>query len=246
MLRHTISACLGALSLMLASHAYAGISLNATRIVFNSPNKEASITVRNSGQEVLIQSWLDSGNDSETPPPFAVAPPLARVPANDQQLLRILYEGSGLPTDRESVVWLNVQEIPQSSAGDNKLQLAVRQRIKVFFRPAGLAGEASQAPEELQWQLVSQAGKTELRVRNPGKYHVSMSDLKLGSEVAVESTMVAPGEEKAFPIKRAVPAGTIDLTFSSINDYGAQVPYSARLPVGGSASTAAKRNDRTS
>ncbi|MCO6060279.1 molecular chaperone [Pseudomonas sp. MOB-449] len=246
MLRRTISACVGVLSLALASHACAGISLSSTRIVFNSLNKEASVTVRNTGQDVLVQSWIDGGNDTDTPPPFAVTPPLARLPANEQQLLRILFEGSGMPGDRESVVWLNVQEIPQTTAGQNTLQLAVRQRIKVFFRPAGLTGEASQAPEELQWRLLSVAGKTELKVRNPGNYHVSMSDVKLGSEVAVDSTMVAPGEEKTFTVPHPISAGSVDLSFSSINDYGAQVPYSARVSAGGSTGTTAKRADRAS
>ncbi|MDE3737020.1 fimbrial biogenesis chaperone [Metapseudomonas resinovorans] len=246
MLRRTISACLGALSLVLASQTFAGISLSSTRIILNSADKEASVTVRNGGQDVLVQSWIDSANDTDAPPPFAVTPPLARLPANEQQLLRVLFEGSGMPGDRESVVWLNVQEIPQATAAENTLQLAVRQRIKVFFRPAGLNGEASQAPEQLQWQLVSRAGKTELKVRNPGNYHVSMSDVKLGSDVAVESVMVAPGDEKTFSIPRPISSGSVELSFSSINDYGAQVPYSARLSAGSSAGTSAKRSDRAS
>lgn len=250
MLRRTISACLGALSLVLASHVYAGISLSSTRIVFNSADKEASITVRNGGQPVLIQSWLDNGETSDTPAPFAVTPPLARLPANEQQLLRILYEGRGMPADRESVVWLNVQEIPQAIEGQNTLQLAVRQRIKVFFRPAGLAGEAQLAPEQLQWKLESRSGTSVLKVRNPSQYHVSMADVTLGgagnAEVAADSTMVAPGEEKEFTVKRPASSSTVELSFSSINDYGAQVRYSATLSAGGAVATTAKRSDRAS
>ncbi|NWL75940.1 pilus assembly protein [Pseudomonas taiwanensis] len=243
MLRRTISTCLGALSLVLASHACAGISLSSTRLVFNSPNKEASITVRNTGKDVLVQSWIDSDKDLDTPPPFAVTPPLARVPANERQLLRILYEGSGMPTDRESVVWLNVQEIPQTSEGRNILQLAVRQRIKMFFRPEGLKTEAHRAPEELQWQLARLGGKTELKLRNPGKYHVSMSDVKLGTTVAVDSTMIAPGEERVFSVPDLPSAKAVDLTFFSINDYGALVPYSASLSIGSPAGATAKRSE---
>lgn len=242
MLRRTISTCLGAFCLVLASHAYAGISLNATRIVFKSPNKEATITVRNTGKDVLVQSWIDSDKDLDAPPPFAVTPPLARVPANEQQLLRILYEGSGMPTDRESVLWLNVQEIPQTSEGQNVLQLAVRQRIKMFFRPEGLTAEAHLAPEELQWQLARHGGKTELKLRNPSKFHVSMGDVKLGTTVVIDSTMIAPGEERTFSVPDLPSAKTVDLTFSSINDYGAQVPYSVTLSVGSPAGATAKRS----
>jgi P pilus assembly chaperone PapD len=247
MLRRTISACLGALSLVMASNALAGISLSSTRIIFNSAHKEASVTVRNANQDVLIQSWIDTDGPADAPIPFAVTPPLAKVPANEQQLLRILYEGSDMPNDRESVFWLNVQEIPQAASGKNTLQLAVRQRIKVFFRPAGLTGEARQAPETLQWRLMSAGGKTELKVRNPSPYHVSMSDVTLGESsnavVAVDSTMVAPGEEKVFPLEHLHPATSVALSFSSINDYGAQVPYAARLSAGDTTGANAKRQN---
>lgn len=232
-----ISACLGALSLVLATHASAGISLAATRVVFKETKKEASIMVRNTGQAVLLQSWLDNGENSDAPPPLAVTPPLARIPANEQQLLRILYEGSGLPSDRESVVWLNVQEIPQAVEGQNILQLAVNQRIKVFFRPAGLTGEPRLAPDALSWTLENRGNKTELRVRNPSLYHVSMAEVRLGraggkSELVVDSTMVAPGAEKSFTVKQVPAANDLELNFSSINDYGAQVPYATTLSVG--------------
>lgn len=142
MLTPRLTACLGLLGMFLAAPAVAGISLSATRVVFDGAHKEANVTVRNGGQDVLIQSWIDSDDGLNRTVPFAVTPPLARVVAKQQQLLRILYEGTGLPQDRESVVWLNVQEIPQASEQANTLQLAVRQRIKVFFRPAGLPGDA--------------------------------------------------------------------------------------------------------
>lgn len=132
MLPRSIAACLGLLGMLMATQAAASISLNATRIVFDGDHKEANITVRNGNQDVLIQSWVDMNDASGSRAPFAVTPPLARVFAKEQQLLRILYEGKGMPTDRESVVWLNVQEIPKASETENTLQLAIRQRIKIL------------------------------------------------------------------------------------------------------------------
>ncbi|MCE6985062.1 molecular chaperone, partial [Pseudomonas frederiksbergensis] len=76
-------------------------------MVFDGNHKEANVTVRNGNQDVLIQSWVDD-NDTQRSVPFAVTPPLARVFAREQQLLRVLYEGTGMPADKESVVWLNV------------------------------------------------------------------------------------------------------------------------------------------
>lgn len=158
---------------------------------------------------------------------------MARVSGQEQQLLRVIYEGKGMPTDKESVVWLNVQEIPQASKTQNTLQLAVRQRIKVFFRPAGLESNAYQAPVALLWRLEERAGKTVLRVNNPGLYHVSIADITLESgqlkDKPFDSTMIAPGEQKEFALKQLDRTHTATLLFSSINDYGAQDRYTAKL-----------------
>ncbi|WP_426136164.1 fimbrial biogenesis chaperone [Pseudomonas sp. PWP3-1b2] len=235
MLPRSFAACLGLLGVLLATPAGASISLNATRIVFDGDHKEANITVRNGNQDVLVQSWVDMNDASGSRAPFAVTPPLARVFAKEQQLLRILYEGTGMPTDRESVVWLNVQEIPKASAAENTLQLAIRQRIKIFYRPAGLLGSALQAPAQLAWTLVRSGAQTVLQVKNPTLYHVSMADVKVQTQLASDSTMIAPGEQKQFPLGALPGDGPVQLSFSSINDYGAQNQYTARLARGVSA-----------
>ena len=231
--RHSLSLCAGLLGLLVANQAMAGISLSSTRLVFDGQHKEAGITVRNSGADVLIQSWIDTDSSETAAVPFAVTPPLVRVSGDEQQILRVIYEGAGMPTDRESVVWLNVQEIPQSAKSANTLQLAVRQRIKVFFRPPALKNNAYLAPSELTWRLTERAGKSLLVVNNPGQYHVSIADITLQSgainEQPFDSMMIAPGEQKEFSLKQLNNANTARLLFSSINDYGAQDRYSAQL-----------------
>jgi P pilus assembly chaperone PapD len=235
MLLRTLPACLGLLGMLTTVQAMASISLSATRVVFDGAHKEANITVRNGNQDVLIQSWVDNNDEKAGTAPFAVTPPLARILAREQQLLRILYEGIGMPTDKESVLWLNVQEIPQAStnANANTLQLAVRQRIKIFFRPANLPGDALLAPSQLKWSVSQRGKKTELRVNNPSLYHVSMADVTLQEgthrELAVDSTMVAPGEVKTFALNTVSAIKPMQLTFSSINDYGAQNQYRSTL-----------------
>jgi len=232
-LRQSLSLCIGLLGLFAINQAVAGISLSSTRLVFDGQHKEAGITVRNSGEDVLIQSWIDTNTSETSAVPFAVTPPLVRVSGDEQQILRVIYEGTGLPTDRESVVWLNVQEIPQATKTENTLQLAVRQRIKVFFRPAGLKNNAYLAPGELTWRLAERAGKSILVVNNPGQFHVSIADITLQSgalsEHPFDSMMIAPGERKEFSLKQLHHTNTPRLLFSSINDYGAQDRYGAQL-----------------
>ncbi|MNJ54276.1 molecular chaperone [Pseudomonas alkylphenolica] len=245
MLLRTLPACLGLMGLLATAQAMASISLSTTRVIFDGAHKEANITVRNGNQDVLIQSWVDNNDEKAGTVPFAVTPPLTRILAREQQLLRILYEGTGLPTDKESVLWLNVQEIPQASANANTLQLAVRQRIKIFFRPAKLPGDALMAPSQLQWSVFQRGGKAELSVNNPSLYHVSMADVTVQDgprkELAVDSTMVAPGEVKTFELNAVSATKPLQLTFKSINDYGAQNQYRSTLT--GTRSSSAKLVD---
>ncbi|RBJ70071.1 molecular chaperone, partial [Pseudomonas sp. MWU12-2534b] len=144
--RYLRSWCIGLYCALVGAQASAGITLSATRLIFDGVHNEVSINVRNTGNDSLIQSWIDSDNPKMASVPFVVTPPLARVSAGEQQLMRVIYEGAGMPSDKESVFWLNVQEIPQADKTQKSLQLAVSQRIKVFFRPVGLQADAYLAP----------------------------------------------------------------------------------------------------
>ncbi|MES2869788.1 MAG: molecular chaperone [Pseudomonadota bacterium] len=236
MLRQPLKIVAGFLAMCLYSQVQASITLNSTRLVFEGDKKEASITVRNAGKdELLIQSWLDNNKPGQTSDsiPFAVTPPLARMKADSRQVLRVLFQGSGVPTDKESVFWLNVQEIPQASKTPNTLQVAVRQRIKFFYRPAGLAGNPKEAAGAVTWQIEGQGANSGVRVSNPSLYHVSVSELQVkGSgytSAPVKGFMVAPGETQTIAVPGMPTAGSLTLSARSINDYGSKDLYSGAL-----------------
>lgn len=217
--------------------ASAGITLGGTRVVLQAPAKEASILVKNQAPtDVMIQSWMEAENGNGAQDvPFAITPPLSRLGANKQQTLRILFQGQGLPTDRESVFRLSVQEIPQKAKSDNTLQIAVRQRIKVFYRPADLPGTVADAPKDLKWRLVRQGGKAVMEVINNSAFHVSFSKVKLqggNRSYDVSADMVAPKSSRQFDIN-GVPAnastGGMKVEFENVNDYGALDKHSSTL-----------------
>jgi chaperone protein EcpD len=218
------------LALTLAVPSQAGIVLNTTRVILNGADKEAALTVHNTGTgDILAQSWLEREDASGAPAdlPFAITPALARMSGDGRQLIRIIYAGEGLPSDRESVFWINVQEIPQT-ANENELQIAIRQRIKLFYRPRGLVADPLKAAQALQWQVRNGA----LEVTNPGPYHVSMIKLEArhnGRAIFQENNrMLAPMQRVRLPLSSGA-GGPLDLAFISINDFGAQEPYRARV-----------------
>lgn len=230
LLRYSAAWLCAALAMTLSVQAHAGIVLSTTRVIYPATDKEVSLQVHNTGTaEILAQSWLEADSATPSPSPlFAITPSLARMAGNARQLIRIIYSGEGLASDRESVLWLNVQEIPQTGR-ENELQIAIRQRIKLFYRPQGLTEDPLKAAQSLQWQL----SNGQLEVFNPGPYHVSMIKLSATHQGRVvfqeDSRMLAPKARVQLPLKPLGGNAPLDLAFISINDFGAQEPYRAKV-----------------
>ncbi|ASV54478.1 hypothetical protein LJPFL01_1115 [Lelliottia jeotgali] len=214
-----------ATALLFASHsvfASDGIVLGATRVVYSADAKEASLTVDNhsSKQYFLVQSWVDD-KDGNKKVPFSITPPLFRLNANKENMLRIMKTGGQLPNDRESVYWLNVKAIPPApEAGDaqNVLQLAIKTRIKMFYRPADLPGKADESPKALQWSV--QGG--ELIAKNPTAYSVTLDSVKLSGNEIKNVNLVMPKSEAHFKLPAGVQGKQV--VFTTINDYGGVTP----------------------
>lgn len=214
------------ISSLFSSYTCAAISLSATRLIYGERDREASISVINTGeQDVMIQSWLENNDNNMLPPPFAVTPPLAKLNSKERQLLRVLFQGHGLPNDKESVFWLNVQEIPQMVNDGNILQLALLQRVKLFYRPAGLNGDANSSPQQLKVKLIN----NQLELHNPTSYHINMVNFKQG-ENEVDMPMIGPGERISIPVRNIDAHGAFSI--ATVNDYGAIVTHQANFSQG--------------
>ncbi|KKI41844.1 MULTISPECIES: molecular chaperone [Hafnia] len=217
-----INKLVAAISLIAASHsvfAAGGISLGATRVVYNANNKEASLTVNNKNTEqyFLIQSWVDDKNGNKKVP-FAITPPLFRLNAKNENMLRIVKTAGEVPSDRESVYWVNVKSIPPMPAENgpqNVLQLAITTRIKMFYRPSGLVGKAEDAPAQLQW--VHQGN--ELIVKNPSAYSVSLGEVKIAGKDIPGVNLVLPKDEAHYTLP-AGSGGIGNVTYRAITDFG--------------------------
>jgi fimbrial chaperone protein len=94
------------------SHA-AGVQIGRTRIIYDASKKEVALPLINKEKDLpwLIQSWIDTG-DGKTRGPFIITPPLFRLDPQKEQNLRITWSGKTLPTDRESLFYMNIRTIP--------------------------------------------------------------------------------------------------------------------------------------
>lgn len=149
-----------------AGTAHAGLIAQGTRVVFPASEREVTLRVSNtSGTPVLAQAWIDDGRQDVPPEelqvPFSVTPAVTRVDPNGGAVLRIAYLKAPLPTDRESLFWLNILSSAQDEDENNALQFSFRSRFKLFFRPSQLKSVDS-AAGKLQWKFL-ESGEQEKR-----------------------------------------------------------------------------------
>jgi len=232
-------------ALLLTITAQANVVISGTRIIYNADENEATIRLNNNSvQPSLVQVWLDSGDMKSTPEtglaPFIATPPIFRVEPNKSQTVRLIYTHDPLPQDRESVFWLNILDVPPmpitKEADDaNYMQLAIRSRIKLFYRPKNLPGSAPAAADQVKWELVHNPDGIALRATNNAVYSVSMDNAVLVAEkkeYTVNTEMLLPLSSKTFSIQEVgkLPGGTVQLNYATVNDYGAVIAHSVNLP----------------
>lgn len=198
------------------SAANAGVIIGGTRVVYDGNKKEASIDVNNPDKTpYLIQSWVETLNGGAEKAPFIITPPLYRLDGGQQNIERVVVTGN-LPQDKESLYWLNIKAIPSAPKKDNTLQIAIKTRIKLIYRPAGLK---SQQPQELSHQLTWRRNGNQLQVTNPTSYVINFNEISLGGKKIENVSYVLPGESMNFTLPAG--ANSASVNYKVINDYGA-------------------------
>ncbi|WP_073656866.1 fimbrial biogenesis chaperone [Pseudomonas aeruginosa] len=193
------------LLVLLASiaQARASVVVTGTRVIYPGEAREKTVQLSNRDAfPNVVQAWVDI-DAPDAPPdqadaPFLVNPAVFRMAPDSGQTLRIVYTGQGLPGDRESLFHLNVLQIPprnSSHADRNQMLLMLRNRLKLFYRPAGIQGRPEDLPGQLRFALVRRSGMLEPRSH---------------AEWQAET-------------REALPPGRVRLHALLINDYGAHM-----------------------
>ncbi|WON78984.1 molecular chaperone [Serratia sp. UGAL515B_01] len=194
-----------------------GITVGGTRLIYGESRREVSLSVSNSDiHPYLIQSWVENLDRGSGKSPFLVTPPLFRLDGNQQDLLRVVRTGD-LPKDRESLFWLNVKSIPSTSERDsvNTLQIAVKTRIKLIYRPKTLKGVPEDMADKLSWNL----SDNKLTVYNPTPFVMNFNRVKVGNAEVKDVTYVLPMSSATF---KAPSVGNGPLSWNLITDYGGE------------------------
>lgn len=200
-----LQAVVVAVLMAIVGAARADLGVEGSRLVYTSDESSAAMRVWNRGdRSSLIQAWIDVGDPDAKPeelrPPLMVTPPMFRLPPGSNRDLTVrAVTAQSLPIDRESLLWLNVLDIPARAVASDAAtgpEYAVRWRLKVFYRPVSLVGSVESAAASLKWRLVTdQQGAARLLASNDSPFHVSVAELQLGGvalPVPPDRAVIAP------------------------------------------------------
>ncbi len=224
--------------------AQAEVIVNGTRFIFPSNVRETTVQVGSSGlNPSLVQVWIDTGDSKSTPDdsaaPFVITPPLVRVDPGKNQAFRILAlpAAAELSQTQETLFWLNVLDVPPKPTEEldpalarNFIQLAVRSRLKLFYRPATIMGQAGKSIEKLSWVKTANG----VVIKNPTAFYVTVIAINQkqdGKDISMMTQenggiMLEPFSEQAVEFNTH---NYDKLFYLAVNDYGANVEVEVKF-----------------
>ncbi|EJD6083048.1 fimbria/pilus periplasmic chaperone [Providencia alcalifaciens] len=195
---------LAVLSLTMSASSMAALSMDKTRYIFEGNKDAISIVVKNAEKKTYGgQTWIENIKETDTRPTFVVTPPFFKITGDGKQVLRVIKALDEMPEDKESIYWVNLQEIPPVNK-EGGLSVALRTKVKLLYRPANLVEGRKNAETGLS--LISKGGKPVLMNTTP--YIFAIADVLDAKEVPValddmthkQLAMFAPGETVTLPV----------------------------------------------
>lgn len=161
--------------MLCCNSANAAFVLNGTRFIYDGGMKSISIEVKNQSDKTYGgQVWIE--NTDAKGIYMIPSPSFFKIEGKERQLIRIMKVGAELPQNRESLFWINVQEVPPKPSKDdgNVLAIAMNTQVKLLYRPKSVLDKRKSAEEKIQ--VVHIDGKTYLK--NPTPYYFAIVRIK--------------------------------------------------------------------
>ncbi|WP_181314903.1 fimbria/pilus periplasmic chaperone [Photobacterium phosphoreum] len=210
------------LPLIVSNSANAALALDVTRYIYNGNTSFISAIANNESDKMYGgQVWIDNITESDTRPTFVTTPSFFKINGKGRQVFRIMKMSDHMPKDKESIYWLNLQEIPPANKG-NGLSMAIRTRVKLIYRPEAIIEGRSGAEKNITIQHLP--GQQWLVNSTP--YIFTISDVFDNKNKSLifnnmdkdNLSMFRPGDKVNI-------TGKIVKSVSALNDYGSLETY---------------------
>ncbi|WP_181317694.1 fimbria/pilus periplasmic chaperone [Photobacterium phosphoreum] len=204
-------------SFMVVNTASAALALDATRYIYDGDATSISAIVNNASDKMYgAQVWVANMDKSDTRPVFIATPSFFKIKGHGKQVFRIMKMTDYMPKNKESVYWLNLQEIPPLLKG-NGISMAIRTRVKLIYRPQSLIKGRKDAESRMTIEYLP----GEQYLVNSTPYIFSIGELLnnknkpvvLNAAETKELTMFMPGDKVNI-------TGKTVKAVKALNDYG--------------------------
>lgn len=216
----------GVLSLLLlAAGAKADVTVEGTRVIYAAGQREVALRLKNEGERAsLVQAWVSDGNLQQTPEaskaPFILDRPMLRLDPGASHALRIRGIAQLPAGEQEQLYWVNVVDVParEAKASDSVVQVAIRFRMKLFYRPKGLG-----VPVDPDAQVAMSRGSNGLELRNAARHYFNLATMTLLSaagERSVDAFYLAPGEARTLALPEGFAGPLTGVRYEWVDDDG--------------------------
>lgn len=218
------------LSFSFCCQSMAAFVLNGTRFIYNEGKKNISFEVTNNADSTYGgQVWIDNSS-LEDGIYMVPQPPFFKVPPKEKQVIRIMNTDTNMPKDRESLFWLNVQEVPpkpevKESEG-SVLAIAMNTRVKLIYRPSFIKDGRKEAEKQLKLEQHDRV----TWLKNPTPYYIAIVSIKQdGKDIALQNNILTSlAQLKPFSEVSLGKKINGSVNIETINDWGGIQKYEIR------------------
>lgn len=234
-MRYIILICL---QVVLFQIVHASVTMAGTRVVFPAENSDKTLQFsNNSAQPFFVQIWVNEPSDTSSgikSTDFITNPQFFRINGNSGQTVRLFFSrNQELPKDKETLYYLNFQQIPaldKDKIDQNRVVLVVNSRMKIFYRPKNIADKIEDLPSKLSYRVESNKDDMWLEIYNPTGYYANLTQAFIGNNNAVQEVegvgMIAPFSKQKWKIDKNIDSESISsVSITLVNDYGAYSKY---------------------
>jgi len=210
------------LSFLTINSAFAALALDATRYIYSGDIPFIAATVNNgSDANYGAQIWVDNIVEDDTRPAFIATPSFFKIKGDGRQVVRIMKVSDHMPKDKESIYWLNLQEIPPAQKGSG-LSMAIRTQVKLIYRPEAIVDGRPGAEANLTVE------------RLPGQQWLVNTTpyiFAIGSVIDNDDKAIVFSRGDSDKLTMFMPGDQVDVTGSSVksvsalSDYGSLETY---------------------
>lgn len=187
----------------------ADLVLDGSRVILYHSDREASLNIMNDGKyPVIVQTWVDDGNPTNTPETITDVsalslPPVMQLKQGESQIVRIINKFTNKEKEKETLYWLNLYEVTPKNTNKNNdqnvINVVVRLQIKLFYRPEHLKMDISEISQSLIFKKLDNL----LTIENPTPFYVTIQSASSDNNPNIIIPMLEPFSTKQITLENS-------------------------------------------